>query len=938
MSGPRPPARRYPSRRMFLGGVGAAALGIPALEAITARPARAAQQGLRRTQQAFLPSLGEAVAPRPYFPSDVTQIPPTVGLPDLFTFFSPVASPDGSDRVTNAAQWPDRAAELSDLMQYYLFGYKHPTPENGSVFRQVPIPAKTIVNVSAVFDFSTFSVNLPAGSYNIDFSTFVITPIMSFVATQPYTAPAGFQSWAVGDTWTTPSHASLLQVTPATTQMVIDITDPGAAGNTTATMTLDDFQVPKQGVDTDIAGPYPSVLVVGSLSAEQVTTLKQNGYGYIAMDTASVYSDFNGTTNPHTGAYTELYPYQAGVYEFDSGALMGWAWGISRIVDAIKNDAEGANQYNLDWTSTAVTGVSRNGKAAALAGAFDDRIAITAPSDPGGGGLTGYRNLTESEMFTYNVPAGANQVYSLNEFVNRAVGNPSESAWFSSKAQDFVPDKADHSPFDLHAVAALVAPRPFILWTGEAQQSWLGSPSSVLSMQAGKAAYDLLGAGGNIGWIVRDAQHANQDRDLPDLIAIMDKTFGRAVTLTRRFFASLAGANNAALDGSGVIYPNKTFDSINDMTRNPYDIENWYVQWALPWQDTLWSEDTFVTAGMPRVLRFHTDAHQVFLTLPDGSRLMSAAPRGVATFPLTAAQAQTGRYVAQTRGDGGRGGVGGGRAARAGNRIELAGFSLSDALRHGLNLTSGVPSGMAVGFSSPLANYSSVDDSPQMSINGSLLPASIIDDGNHQGYIERFGASLKLPGAPAGPWDGTVSFLLSVKNIKLQALPGFTFAVDLELVKATVPNFFGQPTDGFTSALGETPSWNSQDLQNTPISGNFHGSWPMYPNAVDDTGARPVSIPNQTAFSATITVSDASAAGLTLRFSQPLNPNEFGVGLDAVSSWTTQWAADNTSVRIAYGRPLAPRQDVTIIVFRAVDTAGNMIGGPAYLVGRAVST
>lgn len=925
MPGPRPPARRHPSRRTFLGG--AAAVGLTAAQAAAAHSATAeaatARMATARMATAA-PARAAQPAPRPYFPSDVTQIPPTPSLPDLLTFFSAPASPYQGRRVTRAEEWPARAAELSDLMQYYLFGYKHPTPEGGSTFRAVPVPAKTVVDFTKVFSFPTFTVELPAGSYTLNTATFVITPNLAFVATQPFTAPAGYQSWAVGDTWSTPAHASLLQVIPASTQMVIDVTDPGAAASTTATITLADFQVPKQGTDTDIAGPYPSVLVVGSLSAEQVTTLKQNGYGYIAMDTASVYSDFSGSSNPHTGAYNELYPYQAGVYEFDSGALMGWAWGISRIVDAIKNDAAGQNQYNLDWKSTAVTGVSRNGKAAALAGAFDQRIAITAPSDPGGGGLTGYRNLTEGEMFTYNVPVNANQVYSLNEFVNRAVGNPSESAWFSSKAQDFLPDKAAHSPFDLHAIAALVAPRPFILWTGEAQQSWLGSPSSVLAMQAGKAAYDLLGAGGNIAWIVRDAQHANQDRDLPDLIAIMDQAFGRSPALTRRFLASLAGAGNAALDGSGVIYPDATFGSISDLTRNPYDIENWYVQWSLPWEHTLWSEDTFVTAGLPRRLTFHTDARRVSLTLPDGSRLTSAAPRGVATFWLTAAQAQAGRYIAETRGAGG--------ARKARRQIELAGFSLSDALRHGLNLTSGVPSGMAVGFSSPLANYGSPDDPPRMYVNGSLLAASVFDDGNHQGYIERFGASLKLPGAPPGPWDGSVSFLLSVRNIRLQALPGFTIAVDLPLTKATVPNFFGQPTDGFTCPQGETPSWSSQDLQNTPLSGNFHGRWPLYPNSVDDTGARPVSVPAQTAFDVAITVDDASATGVTLRFSQPLTPNDFGLGLDAASSWATQWAADNASVRITYGRPLPPRRDVTIIVFRAVDTAGNMIGGPVPLV------
>lgn len=150
------------------------------------------------------------------------------------------------------------------------------------------------------------------------------------------------------------------------------------------------------------------------------------------------------------------------------------------------------------------------------------------------------------------------------------------------------------------------------------------------------------------------------------------------------------------------------------------------------------------------------------------------------------------------------------------------------------------------------------------------------------------------------------------------------------LTVVPAPAFAAPPADGFSSPQGETPTWNSQDLQNTPYSGNFHGRWPLYPNSVGDTG-RPVSIPAQTAFGATITVTDASATGLTLRFSQPLNPREFGVGLDAVSTWTTHWAADGTSVLIAYGSPVAPGQDVTIIVFRAVDAAGNMIGGPVRL-------
>ncbi|WNB86066.1 hypothetical protein [Cellulomonas sp. ATA003] len=504
-------------------------------------------------------------APRPYFPADVTQIPATESLPDLFTFLSPTADPNGNGTVDDAGEWDARADELADALQYYLYGYQHPTPEDGSVFTSVDVPETTTVTFSAVFDFSTFTTHLPAGSYTFaPGGGFTLLPVPDFVAEAAYDAPDGYPDWAAGDTWD--DHRDLLTVTPATARTEVRVSDPEAPGATTASIRLDAFEVPVQGVDTDLPGPYPVVLTVGGLSAQQVTTLKANGYAYVSMNTGSVYSD----SAAHTGAYNELYPYRAGTYEYDSGTLLGWAWGISRIVDAIKNDAEAANSRDLAWDQTAVTGVSRNGKAAVLAAAFDERIAVAAPSDPGGGGLSGFRYSTEGQMFTYDTPDGFDGIYSRNETVLRAMGMP---YWFTSKALDFRPDKAEHAPFDLHAVAALVAPRPLITWTGEAQQAWLNSPSTVVSLQAAREAYELLGAGDDIAWVVRDAAHANQDRDLPDLVAIMDREFGRSDTLTRRHLATLAEPDGSAKDGSGVIYPEATFDSIAAMSRSPYELE-----------------------------------------------------------------------------------------------------------------------------------------------------------------------------------------------------------------------------------------------------------------------------------------------------------------------------------------------------------------------------
>src|SRR5215475_732792 len=114
------------SRMSLLGaGLLSASLALfgPAVPASAATPA--ARPGAVTAAPGTPPN---PAAPRPYFPADVTSIPATSSLPDLFTFFSPRADPNHSGTVDNAAEWGARRAELSDLMQYYLYGYKLPTP------------------------------------------------------------------------------------------------------------------------------------------------------------------------------------------------------------------------------------------------------------------------------------------------------------------------------------------------------------------------------------------------------------------------------------------------------------------------------------------------------------------------------------------------------------------------------------------------------------------------------------------------------------------------------------------------------------------------------------------------------------------------------------------------------------------------------------------
>ena len=77
--------------------------------------------------------------------------------------------------------------------------------------------------------------------------------------------------------------------------------------------------------------------------------------------------------------------YQLFGNRIDCGALMAWAWGVSRVIDALET------VDTIDTRKVVVTGHSRYGKAALIAGAFDERIALTVPSHSGCAGGSPYR-------------------------------------------------------------------------------------------------------------------------------------------------------------------------------------------------------------------------------------------------------------------------------------------------------------------------------------------------------------------------------------------------------------------------------------------------------------------------------------------------------------------------------------------------------------------
>jgi hypothetical protein len=183
-----------------------------------------------------------------------------------------------------------------------------------------------------------------------------------------------------------------------------------------------------------------------------------------------------------------------GIYQLfgdqtDAGALMAWAWGMSRVIDFLETQAW------IDPKKIVVTGHSRYGKAALVAGAFDERIALTVPSHSGCSGAAPYRFI-----------------YGRNEQLHNAVG--AFPQWFRTDFNQFV-GKVERLPIDQHELSALVAPRALLVTEGT-NDIWINPQGSQLTYLAAAKVYEFLGARDKISIRYRPVGHIPSNEDLLD--------------------------------------------------------------------------------------------------------------------------------------------------------------------------------------------------------------------------------------------------------------------------------------------------------------------------------------------------------------------------------------------------------------------------------------
>ena len=199
----------------------------------------------------------------------------------------------------------------------------------------------------------------------------------------------------------------------------------------------------------------------------------------------------------------------------DWGAIRIWAWGHSKLIDYLEG------QDYVDSGRFVATGHSRGGKAALAAGAYDARIAVTAPINSGCGGAGCFRVLGDR--------AGENGDPLREESLGR-IAAVFPYWWrkgferYGNMEPPHAPGPEHALPFDLHALKALVAPRALFSVEG-LDDAWANPYGTYLTWQAAQPVFDLLGAGENNCVMYREGGHAFGEEDWGYLLDFCDWRF-----------------------------------------------------------------------------------------------------------------------------------------------------------------------------------------------------------------------------------------------------------------------------------------------------------------------------------------------------------------------------------------------------------------------------
>lgn len=199
-----------------------------------------------------------------------------------------------------------------------------------------------------------------------------------------------------------------------------------------------------------------------------VVPILNAGFGFATVYYGDIEPDFEGGL-PYGVRALYLKPGQRQPAPDEWGAIAAWGWGLSRALDYLEKDP------GIDAKRVALYGASRLGKTVLWAGARDTRFAavIACCSGEGGAALS-RRNY--GETIAHLVAPG--------RFPYQFCANYARFA-----------QHVDQLPVDADMLVALMAPRPLLLQTGDADY-WSDPKGEFLAEEAAGPVYELLGKQG----------------------------------------------------------------------------------------------------------------------------------------------------------------------------------------------------------------------------------------------------------------------------------------------------------------------------------------------------------------------------------------------------------------------------------------------------------
>ena len=177
-----------------------------------------------------------------------------------------------------------------------------------------------------------------------------------------------------------------------------------------------------------------------------------------------------------------------------------------------------------------MTGCSRYGKGAFIAGVLDQRIALTLPVESGTAGVPIWRGIAKAE--------------------NGENGNPSQSLssayseqpWFGDPFQPFLSNPANN-PIDTHELVAMIAPRGLFIMDNP-HIGELSPKYGHVAALAGAEVYKALGAGDAISYI-SNVQSGTHCGARPEWVTPLRNNVQRFLKKTGTAAGQISAASNA---------------------------------------------------------------------------------------------------------------------------------------------------------------------------------------------------------------------------------------------------------------------------------------------------------------------------------------------------------------------------------------------------------